>query len=96
MKLFHCTSLLKMTYEYCLHDASYQTLEYHVHTLMGSSLSHSELVFTFIINTEQVLQELCEPAILHFQMKPTLAFCLFRFSVSKFQPYSSTHFVMVA
>jgi hypothetical protein len=38
---------------------------------MGSSPCHTELVYTFIIVIEQVLQELRDPAILHFQMKPT-------------------------
>jgi hypothetical protein len=65
-------SLLKRIFKYCLHDAYYHTLESHVHTLMGSNPCHTELVYTFIIIIEQVLQELWEPAILRFQMKPTV------------------------
>jgi hypothetical protein len=51
MKLSHM-SLLNMTFKYCLHDAYYHTLEYHVHILMGCSLCHTELVRTFIIIIE--------------------------------------------
>ena len=61
MKLFHNMSVLKLTLRHCLHDALTKILEYHAHTHMGNSPSHTELVYTFIIIIEKILQKLWEP-----------------------------------
>ena len=53
-------SVLKLTLRHCLHDAN-KILEYHAHTLMGGSPSHTELVYTFVIIIEKVLQKLSFP-----------------------------------
>ena len=53
--------VLKLILRQCLHNALTQILEYHAHTLMGDSPSHTELVYTFIIIIEKALQKLSFP-----------------------------------